>query len=63
MTPPLFKSGQKVRFAPSAYGPPAVGTYTIVRMLPVESAIYQYRVMHTDSRQERVARESELQAA
>jgi hypothetical protein len=56
-----FRVGQAVEFFPD----PGVdrasrGRYTIVRLLPLEGSIPQYRVKNTADGHERMARENQL---
>jgi hypothetical protein len=56
-----FKVGQLVDFAPPRSGVPTAGRqYEIVRLLPVESGEFLYRVKSKGETFERVAKESEL---
>ena len=61
MTRHKFKIGQSVDFAPARPGMPTAGRhYEIVRLLPVESGQFLYRVKSKGETFERVAKESEL---
>jgi len=56
-----FSTGQNVRFTASrAEDRSASGLYTVVRLLPEEGAVPQYRVKAKVSGQERVVREDQL---
>jgi hypothetical protein len=56
-----FRIGQSVNFAPARPGTPTAGRqYEIVRLLPVESGQFLYRVKSKGETFERVAKESEL---
>lgn len=59
-----YAVGETVRFTASAVSRPgATGTYTVVRVLPLESEEQHYRIKHTAETYERVARESQLDPA
>jgi hypothetical protein len=61
MTRHKFKVGQPVDFAPPRPGVPTAGRqYEIVRLLPIESGEFLYRVKSKGETFERVAKESEL---
>jgi len=61
MTRHKFKIGQPVEFAPARPGMPTAGRqYEIVRLLPVESGEFLYRVKSKGETFDRVAKESEL---
>jgi hypothetical protein len=56
-----YKVGQLVDFAPSRSGMPTSGRqYEVLRLLPVESGEFLYRVKSKAETFERVAKESEL---
>jgi len=56
-----FKVGQLVDFAPSRSGMPTAGRqYEVLRLLPVESGEFLYRVKSKAETFERIAKESEL---
>jgi hypothetical protein len=60
MTTPKFRSGQLVRLVPARYGAKAVGTFHVVRPMPEEHGIRQYRIKSTMDGHERVVVENEL---
>jgi len=56
-----FAVGQDVQFTPSRFdGAAPAGTYTIIRLLPNDSADREYRVRSTEDGHERVLRESKI---
>jgi hypothetical protein len=55
-----FKAGQQVMIAPNKYGLIGRETFKVVRVLPEEHGVYQYRVKSTADGHERVVLESEL---
>jgi hypothetical protein len=55
-----FKPGQVVRIVPSQLNASARGSFTVLRILPTEHGINQYRVKSTVDGHERVVIESEL---
>jgi hypothetical protein len=56
-----YAVGDRVRFVGGRFdGDVPDGTYTIVRRLPVEANICQYRVKHAQDGHERVMRESQI---
>jgi hypothetical protein len=55
-----FKAGQKVTLAPSGYGSNRQTNFQVVRPLPSERGINQYRIKSVVDGHERVALESEL---
>jgi hypothetical protein len=55
-----FRAGQKVTLAPTRFGADRQGTFEIVRLLPEEHGIYQYRIKSALDGRERVATEDEL---
>lgn len=60
--PTKFKIGQKVQFTSGTVGRPgASGTYSVVKVLPLESDEQQYRIKNTGEVHERVVRESQLE--
>jgi hypothetical protein len=61
MSSEKFAVGQRVEFLPGSLdGNVPRGTYTIVRVMPMEPAGRQYRVKHVRDGHERVVRESQL---
>jgi hypothetical protein len=59
-----YEVGENVRFTASAVSRPgAMGTYTVVRVLPLDGEEQHYRIKHTGETYERVARESQLDPA
>lgn len=55
-----FKAGQTVRVVPSRYMSEARGSFKIVRLLPTEHGVNQYRIKSTTDGHERVVTESEV---
>lgn len=55
-----FKAGQRVTFTPSQYRLNGRATFEIVRILPAERGVNQYRLKSTQDGHERVAQENEL---
>jgi FAD synthase len=55
-----FRAGQKVVLAPSRFGSDRQGTFEVVRILPEEHGINQYRLKSMLDGRERVATEDEL---
>jgi hypothetical protein len=56
-----FTAGQNVRFSPSRFEDgSARGMYTIVRLLPEEGHVPQYRIKAKTDGRERVVREDQL---
>ena len=55
-----FKTGQHVMIAPNRYGALRRETFEVVRVLPEEHGVYQYRIKSTADGHERVALENEL---
>jgi hypothetical protein len=61
MTSHKFVIGQKVEFRPGSMdGNIPLGSYTIVKPLPIESNLCRYRVKHVRDGHERVVAESQL---
>lgn len=58
--PHKFKAGQKVTFTPSQYRLNGRAVFEVVRVLPAERGINQYRLKSTQDGHERVAMEYEL---
>jgi hypothetical protein len=59
-----YTVGENVRFTASAVSRPgAIGTYTVLRVLPLEGEEQHYRIKHSGETYERVARESQLDRA
>ena len=58
--PHKFKTGQKVMLAPSRYGTMRLLQFQVVRLLPAEHGINQYRLKAIGDGHERVAMENEL---
>jgi hypothetical protein len=59
-----FAVGDRVRFIGSRFdGDVPAGVYTIVRRLPVEGNVCQYRVRHLEDGHERVMRENQIEAS
>lgn len=59
-----FRPGQRVRFSRySSRRDAAEGSYEIIRQLPYDEGEYRYRIKSGHEQHERVARESELEAA
>ncbi len=53
--------GENVRYTAAAVSRPgAMGIYTVVRVLPLESDEQSYRIKNSTENYERVARESQL---
>ena len=55
-----FRTGQQVFVAPSRYGGIRRETFKVVRLLPEEGGVFQYRVKSTADGHERVVLETEL---
>jgi hypothetical protein len=55
-----FKPGQKVMLAPSRYGTIRLLQFQVVRLLPAENGINQYRLKAIGDGHERGAMENEL---
>jgi hypothetical protein len=56
-----FAQGQGVRYSPHRFQDSSTqGLYTIVRLLPEEGSVPQYRIKANIGGQERVAREDQL---
>jgi hypothetical protein len=55
-----FKTGQRVTVAPNRVAGMRGGAFTVVRLLPEERGIHQYRIKSTMDGHERVVMESEL---
>lgn len=56
-----FAVGDRVRFIGGRFdGDVPAGIYTVVRPLPVEGNVCQYRVRHADDGHERVMREDQI---
>lgn len=56
-----FAVGDRVRFIGSRFdGDVPAGVYAIVRRLPVEGNVCQYRVRHVEDGHERVMRENQI---
>ncbi len=55
-----YKSGQTVRVVPRSYEAAPQGSFRIVRTLPTEHGIRQYRIQSTVDGHERVVSEAEL---
>jgi FAD synthase len=55
-----FRAGQKVTLAQSKFGSDRQGTFEIVRLMPEEHGINQYRLKSILDGRERVATEDEL---
>ena len=55
-----FKTGQHVMIAPHRYGAIRRETFEVVRVLPEEHGVYQYRIKSTAVGHERVVLENEL---
>jgi hypothetical protein len=60
MTSHKFKIGQTVTVATRRYGTTPVGSFSIVRALPTEHGIKQYRIKSDADGHERVVSEAEL---
>ena len=61
MAVPKFGVGDTVRFAPDrGQLNPAPGQFKILRLMPEEAGIFQYRVKNGVDGQERLAREDQL---
>ena len=61
MQPPKFAVGQTVRFSPDRRQlSSARGEFKIVRLLPEEASIFQYRVKSQADGHERIVREDQL---
>ncbi|HZS82247.1 MAG TPA: hypothetical protein VFA50_05220 [Stellaceae bacterium] len=55
-----FKAGQTVRILPSRYITGAQGSFKIIRLLPAERGMNQYRIKSSVDGHERVVMEHEL---
>lgn len=55
-----FKIGQSVEFVASALHPKPLGTFKILRIMPSERGVLQYRIKSTLDGHERMVLESEL---
>ena len=55
-----FRTGQKVTLTQSRFGSDRQGTFEIVRLMPEEHGIHQYRLKSTVDGRERMATEDEL---
>ncbi|HKT19381.1 MAG TPA: hypothetical protein VJR47_15135 [Stellaceae bacterium] len=55
-----FKIGQSVEFAGGGVQPKPLGVFKIVRVMPSERGIHQYRIKSVTDGHERMAVESEL---
>ena len=55
-----FKAGQTVRVVPSQHMPRAQGSFRVVRVLPSERGMNQYRIKSTTDGHERVVTEVEV---
>jgi hypothetical protein len=55
-----FKLGQSVQFGASDLRPRPLGVFKIVRVMPSERGIRQYRIKSVTDGHERVAMESDL---
>jgi hypothetical protein len=55
-----YKTGQTVRLVPRTYDAAPKGSFRIVRALPTEHGIKQYRIQSTTDGHERVVSEAEL---
>lgn len=60
---PKFKAGQTVNSIKSANSAIPQGRYQIVRLLPADGVVNQYRIKSVSDGHERVVRESELAPA
>jgi hypothetical protein len=60
MTAHKFKTGQTVTMATRPYGDTPMGSFSIVRALPTEHGIKQYRIKSSRDGHERVVSEAEL---
>jgi len=60
MTAHRFKPGQTVTIATRRYAETPTGTFSIVRVLPTEHGIKQYRIRSNADGHERVVSEAEL---
>jgi hypothetical protein len=59
-----YRVGEMVYFTSPTFGrAAAVGSYTVVKLLPSESDDYQYRIKSSGEAFERVAKESQLDRA
>jgi hypothetical protein len=55
-----FKTGETVRVLPSRYMTKAQGSFKVVRQLPAEHGMNQYRIKSSVDGHERVVLESEV---
>jgi hypothetical protein len=55
-----YKIGQLVEFVGSALYPKPLGSFKVVRVMPSERGILQYRVKSNEDGHERMALETEL---
>jgi len=60
MNPGKFQLGQSVEFTTSDLRPKPLGSFKIVRVMPSERGIRQYRVKSTTDGHERMATETDL---
>jgi hypothetical protein len=60
MTTHKFRPGQTVTIATRPYGETPAGSFSIVRALPTEHGIKQYRIKSSRDGHERVVSEAEL---
>jgi hypothetical protein len=59
-----YRIGEMVYFTSPTFGrAAAIGSYTVVKLLPSESDDYQYRIKSSGEAFERVAKESQLDRA
>jgi hypothetical protein len=59
-TPHKFKVGQTVIVAPRRYEGTPEGTFTVVRAVPTEHGVRQYRIKSNVDGHERIVSEAEL---
>lgn len=55
-----FKAGQTVRILPNRYAVKGNGRFTVMRVLPAERGMNQYRIKSTEDGHERVVMENEV---
>jgi hypothetical protein len=61
MTAPKFAIGQTVRFSPDRHQiSSARGQFKVVRLLPEDASVFQYRVKSQSDGHERIVREDQL---
>jgi len=61
MTAPKFAIGQTVRFSPDRHQiSSARGQLKVVRLLPEDASVFQYRVKSQSDGHERIVREDQL---